>query len=177
MKLLSQDYNPASDTICVVLIFYMSGGTYSLKSILGDWFFKYLFMAILFTFTVFVSNLLIGSRWRNIYLYCYVVTFLKTFKFEFINCKQSKNNTSMCLIFLFSLLYTLFMCPTVSNLYSKNYNNICLFDILLTQLCAILHTMEIFKHATVLFTRNFTQGWVNSYWLLALFCPFTVEHI
>ena len=30
--------------------------------------------------------------------------------------------------FSLSLLYTLFMCPTVSNLYNNNYNNNCLFD-------------------------------------------------
>ena len=63
--------------------------------------------------------------------YCYVFTFLKTFKYESSLIANK----------------VLFMCPTVSNLYNvynNNYNNNCLFDILLTQLFAILLTMEIF---------------------------------
>ena len=65
-------------------------------------------------------------------------TFLQTFKYKFINCKQN-----------LSLLYTLFMCPTVSDLCKQyNYDNSCLFDILLTLLFAILLTTEIFKQAT-----------------------------
>ena len=50
--------------------------------------------------------------------------------------------------FSFSLLQTLFMCPTVYdlyNVYNNNYNNNCLFNILLTQLFAILLTTVIFK--------------------------------
>ena len=58
------------------------------------------------------------------------------------------------------------MCPTVSNLYHSNYNNNCSFDTLFILLFAIML-------ATVLFKRNFTQGWLNSYWLLpALPCLF-----
>ena len=75
--------------------------------------------------------------------YCYVFTFLKTFKYDFDNCKQSKNKYVFS--FYIFLLYALFMCPTVSNLYNNNYNNNCLFNILLTQLFVILVTTEIFK--------------------------------
>ena len=50
-----------------VLILYISGGTYSLKSIPNDRFFEKLFMAILFTLhTVFARNLLRGNRRRKI---------------------------------------------------------------------------------------------------------------
>ena len=41
-----------------VLILYISGGTYSLKSTPNDRFFEKLFMAILFTLRVFARNLL-----------------------------------------------------------------------------------------------------------------------
>ena len=44
----------------------MSGGIYSLKSTPNDKFFEKLFIAILFTFTVFARNLLRGKRWKNI---------------------------------------------------------------------------------------------------------------
>ena len=50
--------------------------------------------------------------------------FLITFKYEFVNCKQSKNK----FVFRFSFPYTIFMCPTVSDLYNNNNNNNCLFD-------------------------------------------------
>ena len=62
-------------------------------------------------------------------------------------------------VFNFSLLHKLFMGLTISNLYNNNYNNNCLFYILLIQLFAFLLTMEIFKprlfssHATQLHTR------------------------
>ena len=48
-----------------VLILYISGGTYSLKSTPNDKFFEKLFMAILFTLRVFARNLLRGNRRRN----------------------------------------------------------------------------------------------------------------
>ena len=48
-----------------VLILYISGGTYCLKSTLNDRFFKKLFIAILFTLRVFARNLLRGNRRRN----------------------------------------------------------------------------------------------------------------
>ena len=48
-----------------VLILYISGGTYSLKSTPNDRFFEKLFMTILFTLRVFARNLLRGNRWRN----------------------------------------------------------------------------------------------------------------
>ena len=46
------------------------------------------------------------------------------------------------------VLYPLFMCPTVSDLYNNNHNKNCLCDILLTWLFVIPHTTEMFKHAT-----------------------------
>ena len=73
--------------------------------------------------------------------------------------------------FCCSLLYTLFLCSTVSNLYNNNYN--CLFDILLTQLFAISHTMEIFKPR--LFRSHTTlhkTNWILTDSLSALSCPF-----
>ena len=48
-----------------VLILYINGGTYSLKSLPNDRSFKKLFMAILFTLRVFARNLLRGNRRRN----------------------------------------------------------------------------------------------------------------
>ena len=48
-----------------VLILYISGETYSLKSTTNDKFFEKLFTAILFTLRVFTRNLLRGNRWRN----------------------------------------------------------------------------------------------------------------
>ena len=48
-----------------VLILYIIGGTYSLKSTPNDRFFEKLFMAILFTHSVFARNLLTGNRQRN----------------------------------------------------------------------------------------------------------------
>ena len=63
-------------------------------------------------------------------------------------------------MFSFSLLYTLFMCSTVSNLHN---NNNWLFDNLLIQLFAILLTKEIF--------------WLNYYWVSStLSCPFIFQH-
>ena len=48
-------------------------------------------------------------------------------------------------MFSFSLLYTLFMYPTVLNLYNINYNNNYLFHILFTELFSSLFITEIFK--------------------------------
>ena len=76
-------------------------------------------------------------------IYCYVISFLNTFKYEFVNCKQIKNEYVFS--FSFSLLYTLFICPTFTNLYNNNYKNNWLFDIFLTQLFAIVLITEIFK--------------------------------
>ena len=56
----------------------------------------------------------------------------------------NKVKTNMWFSFSLSLLHTLFISPTVSNLYNV-YNNNYLFDILLTKLLAILLTIEIFK--------------------------------
>ena len=48
-----------------VLILYISGATYSLKSTPNDRFFEKLFMAILFTLRVLARNLLKGNRRKN----------------------------------------------------------------------------------------------------------------
>ena len=48
-----------------VLILYISGGYYSLKSTPNDIFFEKLYMTILFTHRVFDRNLLRGNRRRN----------------------------------------------------------------------------------------------------------------
>ena len=48
-----------------VLILYISGGTYILKSTSNDRFFEKLFMAFVFTLRVFARNLLRENRRRN----------------------------------------------------------------------------------------------------------------
>ena len=48
-----------------VLILYISGGTFSLKSTLNDKFLEKLFMTILFNLRVFAKNLVKGNRRRN----------------------------------------------------------------------------------------------------------------
>ena len=73
-------YNPSvritdlvSHTHLCMLILNISGGTYSLKSIPNDRFFRELFKAILFTRRVLGRNLLTGNRRRNtfcILLWC-----------------------------------------------------------------------------------------------------------
>ena len=85
--------------------------------------------------------------------------------YTFVNCKQSKNKYVFS--FSFSLLYTLFTCPTFSNLYNNDYNNNCLFDILLTQLFAILLTTEIFKHVT-----SHKADWIRTDC-----CPFCLDFL
>ena len=75
-----------------------------------------------------------------------------------LNANKVKIN--MCFVSIkLSLLLALFIGATVSNLYSNNYNNYCLFGVLLTQLFAIQLTTKIFKprlfysHPTRLHTR------------------------
>ena len=48
-----------------VLILFISGGTYSLKSTPNDRFFEKLFITILFALRVFARNLLRGNRRKN----------------------------------------------------------------------------------------------------------------
>ena len=81
---------------------------------------------------------------------------LKTLKCEFINCKQTENK------FVFNFSWFLITC------------NI---------LCATIRTCTTYittqlQATIVLFTRNFTQGWLlNCYWLAsALSCIFIVQH-
>ena len=49
--------------VVCVLILYINGGTYSLKSTPNDWFFEKLFTAILFTLRVFARNTFRISFW------------------------------------------------------------------------------------------------------------------
>ena len=56
--------------------------------------------------------------------YRHVFTFLKTFKYKFVDCKQSKNKYVFS--FSFSLLSALSYVPLL-NLYNVNHNNNCLF--------------------------------------------------
>ena len=55
-----------------------------------------------------------------------VFTFLKTFKYEFINCKQSETN--MCLVSLKLFIARTILCDIVQTctMCSNNYNNNCL---------------------------------------------------
>ena len=53
------------------LILYMSGRAYNIKLILKDIFLRRFFTAILFTFRVFATNLLRGSRPRNIFVFSF----------------------------------------------------------------------------------------------------------
>ena len=72
----------------------------------------------------------------------------------------------MCLFSIkLSLLSAHLMCHC-PNLYHNNYNNNCLFDILLSQLFAILLTMEIFK--TRLFCSHATSHRAD--WILTECC-------
>ena len=54
----------------------------------------------------------------------------------------------MCLISIKVFIVRSILYVTVPNSYNNNYNNNCLFDILLTQLFAILLTTEIFEPRT-----------------------------
>ena len=63
------------------------------------------------------------------------------------------------------LLYALFICFTVSNLYNNNY---LFITHLYTNNCSVDLYNDLQK-STVLFTSNFTQGRLNSYWLVGCF--------
>ena len=88
----------------------------------------------------------------------------------------NKVKTNLCLVPLKLFIVRTILYATVSNLYNNNYNNICLFDIFLTQLFAILLTLEILK-PLFWFTRNFTPGWlISDYLSSALSCVFILQH-
>ena len=85
--------------------------------------------------------------------YCYVFTFLKTFEYKFVDCKESKKK--ICISFRLKLMSH---CSNSYHVFYNNYNNsyrylICLqpfckqhlFVILLTQLFANVLTTDIFK--------------------------------
>ena len=79
------------------------------------------------------------------------------FKYVFVNCKQSKNKYVFS--FSFFLLYTLFLCSTVSNL----YNNNCLFNTLICSLfCSQQRTRltEFLLTAVFLVLRFYCQTFV-----------------
>ena len=67
----SQAYDLASPLMLCVLILYMSGWTYNLKSTPNDRFLWSFFMAILFKLKVFVRSLLRGNRRRNIFIFSF----------------------------------------------------------------------------------------------------------
>ena len=68
LQTFRQDYDLASHICCVRLILYMTGGTYSLKSTPNVRFFKETFHDnFIFSLRVFASNLLRGSRRRDIF--------------------------------------------------------------------------------------------------------------
>ena len=106
--------------------------------------------------------------------YCYVFTFFKMFKYDLVNCKQRKKQ--ICVQFQLNSLY----CPHYpmchcSNLYhinDNNYNNHCFSH----KYSLVLYNGHL-QTTTVLFTRNFTQHWLNSYYSLssALSCLFIVQ--
>ena len=56
-----------------VLILYINGGTYSLKSIPNDRFFGKLSIAILFTLRVLAKNLLRGNHLKKLFVFCFDV--------------------------------------------------------------------------------------------------------
>ena len=64
VRIIDQDYSFIHH-LCYVLILYISGGTYSLKSTPNNRFFEELFMAILFTHRVSTRNLLRGNHRGN----------------------------------------------------------------------------------------------------------------
>ena len=80
---------------------------------------------------------------------------------------------------LLSFIVRTILCATVSNLYNNNYLFVLLLysSVLLgTNNCLEgLYNSDL-QTAIVLFTRNFTQGWLNTYYSSsALSCPFIVQ--
>ena len=62
-----------------VLILYISGVTYSLKSTPNDKFFEKLFMAILFTLRVFCQK---SAEWKSPTIYCLYFVLMSGLGFE-----------------------------------------------------------------------------------------------
>ena len=64
-----------------------------------------------------------------------------------------------------------------SNLYHAYNNNLFIRYSYHSHYSLDLHNAEL-QTTTVLFTLNFTQGWLNSYWLLpALYCLYICLHL
>ena len=89
---------------------------------------------------------------------------------ECVNCKQSNNK--YVFQFIFHFVVRIIFCATVSSLYNNNYLFVILLYtsvLLTTNNCSIDLYNGNLQPTTVFFTRNFTQGWLNSYYC-CLFC-------
>ena len=103
-----------------------------------------------------------------------ILLFYKCLKCEFVDCRQSKNNYVLNFRSIL-YLYALLMCATVFNLYNVGYS--LYTSVRAHTNCSVdLYNSDL-QTTTVFFTRNFTQGWLNSnYSSSALSCPFIVQH-
>ena len=83
------------------------------------------------------------------------------------NCKNSKNKYAFNLsFFLLSALSFVPLFPTCTT-----------YTTITTTIICLVHYSLHLHATTVLFTRNFTQGWLHSYWLSsALPCLFKIQH-
>ena len=93
----------------------------------------------------------------------------------------------MCLVSikLYCPHYLMCRCSNLYHIYNNNYNknlfirySICLQSFCKQYLFVILHPrLFAWSSQRQSSNRNFTQGWLNSYWvMLALSCPFIVPH-
>ena len=82
-----------------------------------------------------------------------------------------KVKTNICLVSVKLLIVGTILCTTVQTCSRTTY---------MTSTITIIVwfvTLIDLQTTTILFTRNFTQGWLNSYnSLLPLSCPFIVQH-
>ena len=97
-----------------------------------------------------------------------------------ISLIANKVKTNICLASVRLFVVHTILCATVFNLYNNTRNY--LFVILLTSSvlistnsCSVdLYNSDL-QTTTVFFTCNITQGWLNSYALSAMSCPFIVQ--
>ena len=104
-------------------------------------------------------------------------SFLKTFKYEFVDCKQGKIKLS---------IYLMCHCLNLYHVYNNNYNNNYSFVILVIRYTAHNLFVTLCTCSLDLYSADrslrmklvFAQGWLNFYWLLVvcLVVPFIVPH-
>ena len=101
--------------------------------------------------------------------YCYILTYLETFKYEFVNCKPSKNKyvwILYCPHYLCTTVHTYIMYITIITIITVRSLFLSAYNLFASHTCTLFCTQ-------LTQTRNFTQDWLNYYWLLpALSGPF-----